>query len=721
MRTSALLLSALLIAGCARNESGVAVRAPLTLDALGIAVREGERSYMQSDKEGAFLTGTVGREADVDRWSVEGVDVFEGISIESAGGTLNAGRPDSALILPDETRRWYRGGTSVTISLLEGIDGIDAHGLVLRVASAPDGMLEARFRTAPGLSPVRPSPYAQGSVWRMADGRLVAVTAGPESVPSQSGILVDSRGAADFIAVVVPGNMSPESADSIYGLIDFLRAHRHARMERLLNASYVRTSDDTLNRALQWIKLSLDGLMIDRRDTLAVAGIPWDGSIDLRANAQSIAGLGLATGDYRRTAAIIRTLARYQDTDRRSPTYGRVADRVDGRRISYRGADVAPWFVRELYEHVVYSNDTALVRSLYPAVRQSIEGTIARHTDKFNFLTHGPDETWMTGVPRGNRAVELQLLWYFQQLIGSYVATFLGDTANARAWWDSSVKTSDNFALQFADTAAGMLADHLLPNGARDMASRPNAIMCLEMLETESMRYRVTRSTVLHLLHNDGVASLGGRRGVTPYDGPVWTWLAGPVTYALTRYDRQDLSYVVTSSMARRALEQDMAGTLPARLDPGSAGDRASLTGMAEFIRTVYQDYLGVRVDLAAGTLTLQPKLPDQLKDAEITVFGGTHPIRVSYARGADEGRIELDAPDLPGEMNVNFLWMMDSGDAWRGSARLRGGIPCTIVLRADDALLFQGETAAEFTARRLLKGFSQKKMAAQFDFAPAG
>jgi hypothetical protein len=251
--------------------------------------------------------------------------------------------------------------------------------------------------------------------------------------------------------------------------------------------------------------------------------------------------------------------------------------------------------------------------------------------------------------------------------------------------------------------------------------------MCLEMLDAEVLRHGVTRAAVAGLLSPEGVRTLSRsdpRFARSPgasgweYNGPVWTWLAGPVSYALTRYDRQDVSYPIIRGMAALALGRGMAGTLPALFDSPPAGQKASLTGMSEFLRSIYQDYFGVRVDMAAGTFALQPKLPASLPEAQFTVFAGSSPIEVEYRRNSENTRLHLNAPSLPKEMRVNLLWMMENGDAWRGSFRLRGGAPVAIVLGDDDAVLYEGESRGEFEGKRKLKGFSQRKDA--FDLSPS-
>jgi glycogen debranching enzyme len=619
-------------------------------------------------------------------------------------------------VFPHEVRRWYRDGTTVSLAPLEFSAGGDAHGLAVRVRTEHPADIALRPVFVAAASPEDGGRHPGIAVWPASGGRRVILSAGEAGAQSASGIVLRGVTSADFVLLILSSPGDP--AGTVHSLrgVDSLRARRIERMDALLNASYLRTSDDTLTAAIQWFKLSLDALLVQRRDTLMASGLPWDGSFDLRSNAQSIAGIGLSTGDFALTGAMLRSIARYQETRRATPAAGRIADRIMGGRPTFAGADVGPWFVRELYEHVVASNDTQLVRELYPVIIRCLEGSYRSRTDKFNFLTHGPYETWMSGIPRGNRAVEVQLLWYFQQMIGSYVATYLRDTTRARRWWDASVATSDNFALAFGDTVRKTLGDFLTPDGRRDTVRRPNAVLSFEMLESEQMRFGVAREAVGSLMHPYGVVTRAGRGAEAPaYEGAAWTWLAGPVIYALTRYDRSDLAYPLTRFLARSALAADMAGTLPEMFAPAPSGRRASLTGMAEFLRTMYQDYLGLRVDLAARTLTVQPKLPDHLTNADFTVRAGTYPVTGRFSRTMDGERLELQADRLSSPLRVSFIWMMLNGDAWRGTTDLNAGIPLTIVFGADEATLFQGDRKIEIEGMRLLKKFSQRGAAKEF------
>ena len=123
-----------LFAGCSRDERRRMDRAPIRIDDLAIPVSGEARSYMQSDRAGAFLTGVVGGSDDGDSWSVGGVEVLDDVRVEWAGEILSSDRLDSARILPFETTRYYRGGISLGVSVLEAAGDADAHAFLVRAA-----------------------------------------------------------------------------------------------------------------------------------------------------------------------------------------------------------------------------------------------------------------------------------------------------------------------------------------------------------------------------------------------------------------------------------------------------------------------------------------------------------------------------------------------------------------------------------------------------------
>jgi glycogen debranching enzyme len=723
------------------NDVRVPERVPLTLGELEVDVREDARMYLLSDKRGGFLVGEIaGGVTDVDaRWSVWGMDILRAFELRKTVG----GVPQelvSGTIEPHQVQLAWSNGGAMGMMPLE-LTGSDRHTLFLSFSAPVDHdvvltpMVAGRFGE-PGVE-----RDAATLRWQEKSGSaelLLSVGEGGNVVPA--GVVIPM---ASSVTVLLSYGETPLQADALGGLHDGagqLREERMRRMTDLLNRVYLRSSDDQLDKALNWLKLSLDALLVEGRDTFLVAGFPWDGSIDGRANVRAGGSIGLATGTPQKAAGLIRHLAAAQDTLSRRATFGRIATRLERNRRDYSGADVTPLFVRTIYDHVTRANDTALVRALYPAVKRSIEGTAARHADSHNFLVHRRGGTWMS--PRGdsraspsreNRAAEIQVLWHFQQLIGSYLASYLGEWKDGERWGAAAESTAVHFMSSFIDTAEHRVYDHLLPDGSGVYEPRPNALLCLELLPSELVAQTMLRDVITNLLYPHGVGTLGpgspafkpymGKKGEyspaeAQYSGPVATWLLSPMVYALTRYDRQDFSYPLTERMVRQVLEEDMTGTLPEMFEvlPRPGEDRQRATGlrayapaMAEFIRSFYEDYLGITTDGISRSLVVSPKLPDHLERIECTVLVGTTPVHVRYQRAEAVSRVQLEQSGGDSEISLNFVWPLKSGDAWRGSIKLPTEGPLQLVFSEEDAIAFHaGETVA-ITGKWHLKGFSRR------------
>jgi hypothetical protein len=667
MRLSILVtvVATLIAAGCSSRGTPAGRPSPTHLETLAIRAGNQPLGFLQSDRHGAILYAQDARALETYRWTVNGATLLEGLALNVDGKSLAGERPDSVTILPDLVRLWFRRAM-ITLSVVEGIPVHAAHAIAVDVTGSRALSVSA--------------PFSSG---RGANGFCVQA--------------VDSS-AQRVRCLVSTGNDSGERWTP--AVLDSLARGRARRMEALLDSSYVRLPEDTLNLALQWAKLTLDALVVEQGDTLAIGEVPWDGSYNLRSNIQSITALGMLGNGYARAGGVLRAVARHADENRRSPTFGRIADRVKGDHATYAGADIAPWFSWEMYNYVTRCNDTAMAHSMFPALVRSIDATRAAHVDGKGLLTHGPSETWMSGIPRGNRAVELQLFWYFQQLVGSYIGSFVGDTTAARKYWDGSVLTSDAFAATFEDTSRSYLPDALRSDGVPDTTVRASALSCLEMAENVTMRVKMTRTAVDRLLTPDGVQGYCG--------GPVWTWLTGPMTYALTRIDRPDLARDLLRSMARRMLTSGIVGGLPDQIGAASPGPMVSLRGNAEFIRTVNEEFLGIRVDLASGDLTVAPKLPDDWTDVAFSAAIGEARVIGTYRRGPEGDRVSFFAADIPRSMRVVFMWILPNGDAWRGAVTLHPGTPLDLVMKGDEIVAFQGEKEGAPESKRLLRRFSQ-------------
>ena len=707
MRLSATLaLFFIILLGCGREERPRRERQPMVLSDLGIEVRDAPRMFALSDKKGGFLVGTIGGDTDpIDaRWTVFGKDLLRGIAVQRGDGTTLAPFA-SGVVYPQEVQFSWMDGSAAQILPLDSPEP-GRHLLLLKVAAPVDRGLRLTMQHGDFLADPELNREAGIVRWNTTRGPgELALFFGGMGNATEDGLEIPVAGTATVLLYYSETAVTREDIREIHGRAEDLQDERAWRMTGLLNRAYLRTSDGQLTRGISWIRLTLDALLVEGRDTFFVAGFPWDGSVDGRVNAQAAGSMGFVTGDASKTASVIRNMADDQDTIVQHATYGRIALRSSRGKSDYSAADVTPLFVRAIYDYVTQANDTALVRSLYPALKRSIEGTSAHHTDHDNFLVHGRSGTWMSsgaaagrvGPSRGDRAVEVQMLWHFQQLIGSYLAAFLGEWEDAERWGAAAETTAVRFAPAFIDTAKNLVYDHLLSDGTGVYEPRPNPVFCLDLIPSELIQQNVLRDAVRGLLYPHGVGTLGssharfkqfvGLEGQysaaeAKYNGPVATWLTSQIVYGLTRYDRQDFCYPVTERMIHYALNEGMAGTLPEMFEvkerpgeqyPRGAGLFSYAPAAAEFLRSCYQDYLGIGVDGISGTLSLKPKLPDHLTEVDCTVFVGDVPVNVQYQIGQAVSRIVLEQAEASEELKVTFIWTMKSGNGWRGSLKLPG------------------------------------------------
>jgi len=87
--------------------------------------------------------------------------------------------------------------------------------------------------------------------------------------------------------------------------------------------------------------------------------------------------------------------------------------------------------------------------------------------------TEGP---W---APRGDRAVEIQALWYQQLLASSKNCPVVRKNADASNWQQVAIELKQNFQYKFWDNERSALFDHLNKDDEPDHKIRPNQIFAI--------------------------------------------------------------------------------------------------------------------------------------------------------------------------------------------------------------------------------------------------
>ena len=427
----------------------------------------------------------------------------------------------------------------------------------------------------------------------------------------------------------------------------------------------VKTNLPELDRALDWITITMDELITEQQGNGIYAGLPWFNEYWGRDMFISMPGACLVTGQFEVAKKILKDFATLQDTDPTSETYGRIPNRANLEGILYNTTDGTPRFVIQALELAEYSGDTEFLHELYPAISMSIEASIKNYIDEKGYLTHADADTWMDvkrngipGSPRGNKANDIQALWYQQLVAGSKIAALLGDEGAAEKWSGLAVMLASNFEYDFCNKEEGYIYDHINTDGSADLQFRPNQLYCFDLILDDDFKQQVTRRTWEELVYPWGVASLAQwdqqfqpqhenwnyyHKDDAYHNGTIWLWNNGIAMQRMIEYGQIDTAWELFKNMNRQALHEGAVGSLSENADAHPrkgqtwvhrSGPFLQAWSNAEHLRVWYQHFLGIRPDLLSGKIIIEPRIPSEITSIETSVKVGNGTLHYKYKNG---------------------------------------------------------------------------------------
>ena len=534
-----------------------------------------------------------------DRWGDEGLEpegyrYLERFHLDGTIPVWTHSLSDALL----EKRVWMQHGANTTYVTYHHRRGIEPIGLTIQAlanhrdhhANTRAGDWQARIEQVPhGLQVTideqSPSLHLL-SDRAQATARHEWSTGYFLSVEDYRGLdpLDDSLHVGSFEATLQPGESltlvaSTEPAPALDGAEAY--AAYQARERYLL--AYARPHLEPMPPAIEQMVLAADQFVVRRtlpgeaEGGSVIAGYPWFSDWG-RDTMIGLPGLALVTGRYDVAASILRTFAHYLD---RGLLPNRFPD--EGQAPEYNTVDATLWYFEAIRAYYEATKDDALLRSLYPALREIVEwhqrGTRYQiQVDPADGLLYSGEEgvqlTWMDAkvgdwvvTPRHGKAVEVNALWYNALRIMAAFAQTLEDAevipaqAGIQGYGTPSesydtladrVRTSFS---RFWNEEVGCCYDVIDGPGGDDPALRPNQLFAVSLFHSplpEAQRRAVVDVCARYLLTSHGLRGLapehpayighyGGDRRTRDsayHRGTVWGWLIGPFVSAHLRVYR---------------------------------------------------------------------------------------------------------------------------------------------------------------------------------------
>lgn len=410
--------------------------------------------------------------------------------------------------------------------------------------------------------------------------------------------------------------------------------------------NFIIEDEDQVSSARAWSQAT--GMsFITREDnyTGIWAGLPWFRDNWGRDTFIALPGILLVSGEFEIARNVIKGFLKFQDTNPKSRTYGRIPNRYNDHETIYNTADGAFYLIREIMEYVLYTGDVDFLKEVWPNIKLELETDLNFRTDSNGFLFHGDADTWMDArikgkkawSPRGNRANDIQVLFFTALLCASHIASLTGHSDEEKKWKAAAQKVKSSFIKYFWDGKS--LADRIDTFGRADFSVRSNALMLLTIpLENEKflpdeIAKKITEDTIKKLLFPWGLCSLSQdhvnfhpyhdncklyHKDAAYHNGTIWGWNDGFAIGAMCLTGHKELAWQLSKNLSDQILNLGCAGSmsenLSAYLDKENkihpSGTFSQAWSVSEYNRVFWQYFLGLLPDFTKNYIYFKPNMP---------------------------------------------------------------------------------------------------------------
>lgn len=465
----------------------------------------------------------------------------------------------------------------------------------------------------------------------------------------------------------------------------------------MIKKCYVKTNNPDFDKAVIWSVISGNTMVNERYKGKGIyAGFPWFMQNWGRDTFIALPGISLVTGRFDDAKDILKGFSDYQSTDPTRNHYGRIPNRVMDKSIIYNTTDGTPWMIREAYEYLQYTDDTEYAEEIFEVAKIAINGVKQRYLDENGFLTHQDADTWMDAKisgtypwsPRGNRAVEIQALWYNQLIVSARIARITGEDTIAKEWEKMAEKLKYSFNKEFWNFFGQMLFDRIDENGKKDRRIRPNQLMVhtvpFKPLLDDKNSALMVKNTLNTLLLPYGILSLDQldpyfhpyheyvmyNKDSAYHNGTIWGWNAGPAVESAVDFGYEDFIFEFTENLTDQILNRGCVGSMSENMDAfPSENNKVRLTGtfsqawsVSEFARVFYQSYAGIEPQLLSNKIIIKPRFPSKLNKVSMIQSVADGELDIIYSLDGTKKSYSL-SHNLDRDITLDFIFTKDNGD----------------------------------------------------------
>lgn len=501
--------------------------------------------------------------------------------------------------------------------------------------------------------------------------------------------------------------------------------------------------DKKFNESIQWARFS--AWLLSTKDHGSEyrgiwAGLPWFRDNWGRDTFIALCGTLLISGCFEDAKNVLLGFAGFQDLNKDSPSYGRIPNRYRNEKdVIYNTADGTLWFIRAVWEYVQYSGDVSIIKELEKTIDIALSSEMNR-CDEHGFLMHDDADTWMDAriegneaiSPRGNRANDIQALWFTALKIGAAIQRLLCNNEKADSYDFIATRVKDSFIKYFWNEDCSALADHLPEGGygewIKDMRVRPNQLFTFttpSLLDLKSEDYFVTKEIGDKIIQNVerelvnpfGLFSLSPEaplfhaehenpdwyhKDAAYHNGTIWEWNTGAYVTACSLSSNGILSEkaaAILQNYSKMIFDCGCVGSLSenvhARPDkngnPKLSGTFSQAWSLAEFNRSITMDLIGFHPILVEKRIKLNPCLPNSCKNVKANLpFGNNWNFNVEIKRKGNEYKCKVEWNVKNLDSAKNFPELTINGKKIKPNQQYEITTPATYLRKAEKHPVFE-------------------------------
>ncbi|MCF7824166.1 MAG: hypothetical protein K9N35_08355 [Candidatus Marinimicrobia bacterium] len=445
---------------------------------------------------------------------------------------------------------------------------------------------------------------------------------------------------------------------------------REDRIRTRLGETRVISNSIDLDHAIVWAHASLDALIMNQTGKGIYAGLPWFDDYWGRDVFISFAGATLVSGQFDEAKQILLTFAGLQNKNPDDQNYGRVPNRAQPNDIIYNTTDGTPWFVRSIWDYYRYTGDEVFLAQLWPAIQIATTGAMNNWMDESGLLEHDEADTWMDArspdgawSPRGDRAIEIQFIWRDQLEITNRLAEKFGDSELKEQTEGALSRLTAGLKL-FRSGDDTYFVDHINRDDALDQQIRPNVFLVPPLFD-ETCDWSTFKYLGPQLVTKDGVFSLSQQdANFHPYhhvsnlyvqdaayhNGIIWTWNSAATITQAIRFQQYHYAQALFDNLTDQIINRGAIGTISELTDAWERDGELKLSGtfsqawsLGEYLRTFYQDILGIQPDLTKSRIHIKPRLLRGMEQISFNVLLGNDHWEMVYNESASSFDIDIE------------------------------------------------------------------------------